>query len=86
MNKVWPLHLYHWLKFQGVPRRFYFAYCEAAFDAKYIHNYQIRWAKALDHTGAGDSLQPSSSQELPKPTQAKATVPADPVTQASSFS
>ena len=25
--------------------RFYFAYCEAAFDAKYIHNYQILWIK-----------------------------------------
>lgn len=25
--------------------RFYFAYCEAAFDAQYIHTYQITWAK-----------------------------------------
>ncbi len=25
--------------------RFYFAYCEAAFDAKYIHNYHILWVK-----------------------------------------
>ena len=25
--------------------RFYFAYCEAAFDARYIHNYQMLWVK-----------------------------------------
>ena len=35
-------------------RRFYFAYCEAAFDAKYIHNYQILWVKtALPAVPAG---------------------------------
>ncbi|EIE24233.1 cyclopropane fatty acid synthase [Coccomyxa subellipsoidea C-169] len=65
----------YWRKF-----RFYFAYCEAAFDAKYIHNFQIRWAKATDHPAA-DPLQPSSSQELPKHVVAKAAAPADPVTQ-----
>ena len=64
--------------------RFYFAYCEAAFDAKYIHNFQIRWGKALDHSATAAPLQPSSSQELPKHAT-KATAPADPVTQASSF-
>ena len=31
-----------------VCRRFYFAYCEAAFDAKYIHDYQITWHKTTD--------------------------------------
>lgn len=25
--------------------RFYFAYCEGAFDAKYIHDYHILWVK-----------------------------------------
>ena len=28
-----------------LPCRFYFAYCEAAFDAKYIRNYHILWVK-----------------------------------------
>ncbi len=25
--------------------RFYFAYCEAGFDAQYIHTYQVEWRK-----------------------------------------
>ena len=29
-----------WRKYQ-----FYFAYCEAAFDARYIHDYHVVWAK-----------------------------------------
>ncbi|BDA46075.1 probable cyclopropane-fatty-acyl-phospholipid synthase at C-terminar half [Coccomyxa sp. Obi] len=63
----------YWRKF-----RFYFAYCEAAFDAKYIHNFQIRWSKAIDQSAP---LEPSSSQELPKEPITKAAAPADPVTQ-----
>eukprot|EP00878_Enallax_costatus_P015331 GHUV01016058.1.p1 GENE.GHUV01016058.1~~GHUV01016058.1.p1 ORF type:complete len:614 (+),score=192.40 GHUV01016058.1:388-2229(+) len=30
-----------WLKYD-----FYFAYCEAAFDAKYIHDFHVTWTKA----------------------------------------
>lgn len=30
-----------WLKYD-----FYFAYCEAAFDIKYIHDYHVTWKKA----------------------------------------
>ena len=29
----------------GARRRFYFAYCEAAFDAGYIHDLQVVWVK-----------------------------------------
>ena len=62
------------------PCRFYFAYCEAAFDAKYIHNFQTTWLKAGEAAGAC----PSSSQEASAeaPLAARAAEPADPFTQA----
>ncbi|MEW5297105.1 MAG: hypothetical protein WDW36_000333 [Sanguina aurantia] len=46
--------------------RFYFVYCEAAFDARYIHNYHILWVKdsaesALAPTGAAGCSTGSSS-------------------------
>jgi hypothetical protein len=37
-----------WLKYD-----FYFAYCEAGFDAKYIHNFHVTWEKRPGHAGAG---------------------------------
>ncbi|GBF87498.1 cyclopropane fatty acid synthase [Raphidocelis subcapitata] len=43
-----------WLKYQ-----FYFAYCEAAFDAKYIHDYHVTWVK--DGAAAVGAAGPSSS-------------------------
>ncbi|KAK9804082.1 hypothetical protein WJX73_004574 [Symbiochloris irregularis] len=66
-----------WRKF-----RFYFAYCEAAFDARYIHNFQISWEKAADvgTAGAGrveSSVDASASSGLPL----SAKDPTDPVTQ-----
>jgi hypothetical protein len=33
---------------------FYFAYCEAAFDAKYIHDFHVTWEKRATPT-AGSS-------------------------------
>ena len=57
--------------------RFYFAYCEAAFDARYIHNFQIVWAKS-----AQPDIQPSASQDLPKAVLGGTAAAADPFTQA----
>lgn len=28
-----------------MPCRFYFAYCEAGFDARYLHNFHLVWTK-----------------------------------------
>ncbi|PRW60674.1 cyclopropane-fatty-acyl-phospholipid synthase [Chlorella sorokiniana] len=39
--------------------RFYFAYCEAAFDAKYIHTYQVTWVKDKEPTLTAADLQRS---------------------------
>ena len=64
-------------------RRFYFAYCEAAFDARYIHNFQIVWAKSV--VAAPDlTVLPSSSGELSKPVmvhQSAEAAPTDTVMQ-----
>lgn len=46
--------------------RFYFAYCEAAFDARYIHNFQVKWVK--DAAAA----PPPLSGPLPQPPAAPA--------------
>jgi predicted NAD/FAD-binding protein/cyclopropane fatty-acyl-phospholipid synthase-like methyltransferase len=32
---------------------FYFAYCEAAFDARYIHDWHVTWVKEVDAGGEG---------------------------------
>ncbi len=40
--------------------RFYFAYCEAGFDARYIHNFQVVFTK-LDE-GANDTLSNEGTQ------------------------
>ncbi|KAL4856846.1 Tuberculostearic acid methyltransferase UfaA1 [Chlorella vulgaris] len=39
--------------------RFYFAYCEAAFDAKYIHTYQVTWVKDEQPTLTAEDMQRS---------------------------
>ena len=57
--------------------RFYFAYCEAAFDAKYIHNFQLVWAKS-----AQPVFELTSSQELSKSLLGGTAAAADPFTQA----
>ena len=65
--------------------RFYFAYCEAAFDAKYIHNFQILWEKSAEPPTAPLHLAHSTSEELSKPLGALITpmqaAPSDPITQ-----
>lgn len=51
-------------------RRFYFAYCEAAFDAKYIHDYHILWVKdAAATTALASQPLPSSAALTSSPTQ-----------------
>ena len=42
--------------------RFYFAYCEAGFDAHYIHNFQVTWTKT-EETPATAELQPRTQQQ-----------------------
>ena len=65
--------------------RFYFAYCEAAFDAKYIHNFQILWEKSADPQNGHSPLAPTNSEELSKPLGALISpiqaAPSDPITQ-----
>ncbi|KAL4447595.1 hypothetical protein ABPG75_004814 [Micractinium tetrahymenae] len=39
--------------------RFYFAYCEAAFDARYIHTYQVTWVKDKPPTLTAEDMQRS---------------------------
>jgi hypothetical protein len=41
---------------------FYFAYCEAAFDMRYIHDYHVTWHKsqAAEPTGSLASAQPAA--------------------------
>ena len=62
--------------------RFYFAYCEAAFDARYLHNFQILWEKSSEPDAAATSRAPMGPSELPKqavpPLQPP---PSDPTTQ-----
>jgi hypothetical protein len=40
--------------------RFYFAYCEAAFDARYIHTFQVTWVKDKEPTLTPEDMQRSS--------------------------
>jgi hypothetical protein len=40
--------------------RFYFAYCEAAFDARYIHTFQVIWVKDKEPTLTPEDMQRSS--------------------------
>jgi len=47
--------------------RFYFAYCEAAFDARYIHDYQISFVKEAGSAGGGGA---SGSSEASATTRA----------------
>lgn len=45
-----------WLKYD-----FYFAYCEAAFDAKYIHDFHVTWTKATEGAALAGGSGVSSS-------------------------
>ncbi|KAK9863387.1 hypothetical protein WJX84_002368 [Apatococcus fuscideae] len=48
--------------------RFYFAYCEAGFDAHYIHNFQVTWTKT-EATSKEMDLQPHAEQQAPDNTR-----------------
>jgi len=61
--------------------RFYFAYCEAAFDARYIHDYQIAFVKAAEkEAGGGPSGSggggAAAAARLPPPAPRRARRPA----------
>ena len=74
--------------------RFYFAYCEAAFDAKYIHDFQMTWLKsaAEDHSPQmGSSSSPAVPRLQSKHKETgdillRTNDPADPCTQVSNLS
>lgn len=42
--------------------RFYFAYCEAGFDAQYIRNFQVTWTKTED-TRESEQYRPRAEQQ-----------------------
>ena len=66
-------------------RRFYFAYCEAAFDARYIHNFQITWVKSAEAAPAPLLCPPPSASAVRVyggKAAAHAPAPTDSVTQA----
>ena len=70
------------LEFQQLACRFYFAYCEAAFDAKYIHNYQITWKKdGLVQAPPAEQARSSGHSVTSMLVHGDRTRPADPVTQ-----
>lgn len=60
--------------------RFYFAYCEAAFDAKYIHNFQITWQKTSQVASDTPLRQTAETQPGSLPLSGGSD-PADPFTQ-----
>lgn len=45
-----------WLKYD-----FYFAYCEAAFDMRYIHDYHVTWRKREQQEPAIGAPQPTAA-------------------------
>jgi hypothetical protein len=56
--------------------RFYFAYCEAAFDARYIHNYQILWVKEAPPAQPAGAAPPAVAADA-----SKRIISSNPVTQ-----
>ena len=44
--------------------RFYFVYCEAGFDAKYIHTYQITWVKDREFTLTRQQLEKACTYKI----------------------
>jgi hypothetical protein len=61
-----------WLKYH-----FYFAYCEAAFDARYIHDFHVTWVKSQTSTGTGTSTStPTTSAPAVTTTAAAAAAAA----------
>ena len=65
--------------------RFYLAYSEAAFDARYIHNFQITWAKSAAAAPApllGAPRDGTASISFAASGKTAAVAPTDSVTQA----
>lgn len=63
--------------------RFYFAYCEAAFDARYIHDFQVLFVKgdAGDATAAAAAAAGATlAQAVAEPSSSRRSAP-DPFTQ-----
>lgn len=70
--------------------RFYFAYCEASFDARYIHNFHLTWVKNEPGMATG-ALPGGASAAAPAVFNVSATsvaaealsreLPSDPITQ-----
>ena len=66
--------------------RFYFAYCEAAFDAKYLHNFQSLWEKSSEPGAAATARAPMGPSELRKQALPSLhSAPSDPTTQVASW-
>ncbi|GFH05862.1 amino_oxidase domain-containing protein [Haematococcus lacustris] len=67
--------------------RFYFVYCEAGFDAHYIHTFHMTWVKDQEPIAAS-AAQPISRQSMSATTMLSASaaaltkeLPSDPITQ-----
>ncbi|KAJ9507276.1 hypothetical protein QJQ45_006251 [Haematococcus lacustris] len=67
--------------------RFYFVYCEAGFDAHYIHTFHMTWVKDQEPIAAS-ATQPISRQSMSATTMLSASaaaltkeLPSDPITQ-----
>jgi hypothetical protein len=63
-----------WLKYH-----FYFAYCEAAFDARYIHDFHVTWVKgaaAKPLASSTSAMAPTAAAAAATSTAPAATVPA----------
>lgn len=64
--------------------RFYFVYCEAAFDMRYIHNFHLTWVKDGQPaaTTAATAVAAASSALSASAAVLQRELPSDPVTQA----
>ncbi|KAG1678524.1 hypothetical protein FOA52_014558 [Chlamydomonas sp. UWO 241] len=70
-----------WRKYQ-----FYFAYCEAGFDYRYIHNFHVVWSKHEPQAVVARAAGPSEHRAISAGTEAirsvmQSEMPDDPVTQ-----
>ena len=60
--------------------RFYFAYCEAAFDERYIHTFQVLWVKGAEpRSGMGAPAGATLAEAVAEPSRRPSSP--DPMTQ-----
>ena len=60
--------------------RFYFAYCEAAFDERYIHTFQVLWVKGAEpRSGVGAPAGATLAEAVAEPSRRPSSP--DPMTQ-----